>query len=342
MLAAEPVDDSAAAAPVLKTSPATAEPLETKDRAVSSPVNIAPKPSKRNSLLGNLYQKVRSPTSEKKESEVLPQVPAKDEPVSPVVPQLPEPGHTSLSADNVSPPADAANVPAQEAAAGATPVESPSVEPRSKKDRESFFGSLMNKARAKSPAAGHHQTTSPSTNEPAVKPEIATSEAPPVPAKDNVPALDGTKEAEDTVPAETADESAPTSDNAAKTALPSTIPKENRRRSYFGTFGGAKKEGVAEEKTPSKFGSIFRRPSQAQREALIKEPKKDSAALSSAPEVAAEEKPAPVLADEKTAIEGGTEKTQTQPQLTNATESQEINETVPPHKETTPVVAATA
>jgi len=54
----------------------------------------APKPSKRNSLFGNLFNKVSSPSQEKSERDVGPTVPVKDTdtaPVSAVAPQLADP-----------------------------------------------------------------------------------------------------------------------------------------------------------------------------------------------------------------------------------------------------------
>ena len=60
----------------------------------------APKPSKRNSLFGSLFNKVSSPSQEKTEKDVVPIVPAKDteaSPVSAVAPQLADPVDTTAS-----------------------------------------------------------------------------------------------------------------------------------------------------------------------------------------------------------------------------------------------------
>lgn len=45
---------------------------------VKAPVEEKPKPTKRGSIFGNVFAKVRSPTSEKKEADLVPVVPAKD------------------------------------------------------------------------------------------------------------------------------------------------------------------------------------------------------------------------------------------------------------------------
>jgi len=60
----------------------------------------APKPSKRNSLFGSLFNKVSSPSQEKTEKEVGPTVPVKETetaPVSAVAPQLADPVDTTVS-----------------------------------------------------------------------------------------------------------------------------------------------------------------------------------------------------------------------------------------------------
>ncbi|KAF2089136.1 hypothetical protein K490DRAFT_72753 [Saccharata proteae CBS 121410] len=79
-LEAETVASRAIDAPVEEATPAEGE------AAVVPPVETAeekntmekPKPAKRASLFGNFFEKVRSPASEKKESEVAPVVPPKD------------------------------------------------------------------------------------------------------------------------------------------------------------------------------------------------------------------------------------------------------------------------
>lgn len=60
----------------------------------------APKPSKRNSLFGSLFNKVASPSQEKTEKDVVPIVPGKDtqaSSVSAVAPQLADPVDTTAS-----------------------------------------------------------------------------------------------------------------------------------------------------------------------------------------------------------------------------------------------------
>ncbi|KAL1306985.1 hypothetical protein AAFC00_005617 [Neodothiora populina] len=85
---------------------ATAEPAaeETKPAAETEPAVAAAKedrpkaPSKRNSLFG-FFEKVKSPSQEKKESEVAPVVPAKETAISAEPPVLPEPTSLETSAE---------------------------------------------------------------------------------------------------------------------------------------------------------------------------------------------------------------------------------------------------
>ena len=114
---------------------------------------VAPKPTKRGSVFGSIFGKKDgvSPTTERKEKDVVPAVPAKDTEVAPAAPQL-EPVSTSVPSEEVAPvaaepavPATAAPVTTTEGAATSTPAVKD-------KRRQSFFGSLGGK-KEKSPSS---------------------------------------------------------------------------------------------------------------------------------------------------------------------------------------------
>jgi len=93
-----PVDEilPAAVAEVVQPAPTAVE------TTTPSPTTRehAPKPSKRNSLFGSLFNKVSSPSQEKTEKEVGPTVPVTETetgPVSAVAPQLRDPVDTTAS-----------------------------------------------------------------------------------------------------------------------------------------------------------------------------------------------------------------------------------------------------
>lgn len=214
------------------------EPAATEAAPVTESANLEPRPkaSKRSSIFGTFFEKVRSPAHEKKESEVAPTVPPKDTVVSAEPPFIPEPSTETTIEGSASPVAAESattTAPVTEEAV----VKSEPVSPR--KEKESFFGGIVNRVRAKSPA---------NVDRSVPKTEDATV----VPTKTEEAAL-----GDETTPAtiETSDEP------IAETAKPTT-PKENRRKSYFG--GG------------NKISSMFRKPSQAIRG--NKDSKKDNVA----------------------------------------------------------------
>ena len=260
---------------------ATAEPVGTTETApvanssalTEAPVESAatkPKPTKRGSVFGNFFEKVRSPTHEKKESEVGPVVPPKDEPVSSEAPRLPEPSTEATelpaatehsTAHITEPTAHETAAPVTESAVPTTETTAPKTLPAPKKEKESFLGGLLNKARAKSPAA-EKRTASTNTSAPAVPPKndeaLETSKL-----DDSVaPVAPATTETAAPLAAETE----PATENATRPTA-ATTPNQTRRKSYFGSLGGAKKDGeTTESGTPlGKISNIFRRPSQAAR-----------------------------------------------------------------------------
>jgi hypothetical protein len=222
-----------------------------------------PKTNKRSSLFGAFFDKVRSPTSEKKESEVAPVVPPKETVVSAEPPVLPE---TTTENSNLDPSAvETTAVPVvaepvteapREAELETAKVETPLVRPEAER-KQSFFDSLVKKARSKSPAPG------------------TTTDAPAVPPKDDeviaAPAVDAPAALNEAVVEKPVEEPiVPATETKIETPKGVT-PKENRRKSYFGGFGGAKKEKTdlespQEDKSMlGKVTGLFRTKSQAAR-----------------------------------------------------------------------------
>lgn len=177
-------------------------------------------PSKRSSIFGSFFEKVRSPAQEKKESDVAPVVPLKDTVVSAEPPVIPEP---STGTDpTIEAPAENTAVetiaPTTEEAASKPEVATP------KREKESFFGMLSSKVRAKSPAA--ERSAAKSDEAPAVPPKtdevVASAAEEPVTVSDAPAAVEAPAVVE--APAEV----------STATPEPASTPKESRRKSYFG------------------------------------------------------------------------------------------------------------
>ncbi|KAG9678503.1 hypothetical protein KCU99_g1306, partial [Aureobasidium melanogenum] len=222
-----------------------------------------PKTNKRSSLFGAFFDKVRSPTSEKKESEVAPVVPPKETVVSAEPPVLPEPATENSNLDPSVVETTAAPVVAEsaietpkEAELEAAKIESPLVTPNTER-KQSFFDSLVKKARSKSPAPGT------STDAPAVPPKDDEAVAAPIV---DAPAATTEVAAEKPI----AEPIIPATETKIETPKSGT-PKESRRKSYFGGFGGAKKEKTDAESPQEdksmlgKVTGLFRTKSQAAR-----------------------------------------------------------------------------
>ncbi|KAF2833029.1 hypothetical protein CC86DRAFT_365021 [Ophiobolus disseminans] len=161
------------AAPIDETKPE--EPL------TKAPVDEKPKPAKRGSIFGNVFNKVRSPTSEKKEADLLPIVPAKDsvakesEPVAESSKPLEE-AQVAVPT-TIEPVSEPSTLKTDEP----KPVESkPAVSTPSKEKDHFSFGRLFSgsKDRAKSPAATDKTPVSEPSKVDAVAPKIEDPAAP--------------------------------------------------------------------------------------------------------------------------------------------------------------------
>lgn len=141
-------------APVATEDATTAE-TAAPAAATSTEAAVTPKPTKRGSMFGSIFSK-NSPTTERKEKDVVPAVPEKDSEVAPVAPVAPQidPVPTSASTEDAVPTAPAVNepvAPVVPAPATTTEATSTATPPVKDKRRQSFFGSLGGK-KEKSPA----------------------------------------------------------------------------------------------------------------------------------------------------------------------------------------------
>jgi len=241
-------DNAADAAPVLEEPAKTGEP--TIEDANKKPT--LPKPSKRGSVFGNFFEKVRSPVTEKKESDVAPAVPPKDNETAPVIPL---PTETAAA----EPPIENAFDENKEAPAVPPKAERPTVE-----KKESFFEKFLHMGeKAKTPTTETAPVLPTSTEAPAAE----TTEAPKI----------ETEAPKDTPAVE---DKAPITNGHHKEETGATEPAktDKRRSSFFSNLGGTikgKKEPTSgdeaaegtEKKTPmpAKLGGLFRNPSKMMR-----------------------------------------------------------------------------
>lgn len=115
----------------------TAETTEPTAEAAETP-KAAPKPTKRGSIFGSLASKLRSPTTEKKEADIVPPVPAKDEPATETPAEAPKIEENPAEATEA--PAEAPKETAEEALKEEAPTTTPTATIKSK--RGSIFGNL--------------------------------------------------------------------------------------------------------------------------------------------------------------------------------------------------------
>lgn len=250
--------------PPAKDEPVVAQPVHT-EQTTSATARDAPK--KRNSIFGSLFQRkdTASPVEEKKEKEVIPPVPVKDNEAPTMTPAVPPPG----SADSSAP----------------TTTEASHTAPKDKSNslpKEGFLGKFMKHEKAK------HQVSVLVENGPSYVPgsadvskekkdekasETATSDpaqATTVTAEPPASGPRNTDKVEGTSPVSPAGESG----NAHNTT------KDKRRSSFFGALGTKREkkpevateaehaEGETKQKNTStsplpKLGGLFRKPSRA-------------------------------------------------------------------------------
>lgn len=137
---------AAAPVPALEGPSDEAKPAETTETAeTTEPVaeaaetpKAAPKPTKRGSIFGSLASKLRSPTTEKKEADIVPPVPAKDEPATETPAEAPKIEENPAEATDT--PAEAPKETAEEALKEEAPTTTPTATLKSK--RGSIFGNL--------------------------------------------------------------------------------------------------------------------------------------------------------------------------------------------------------
>ncbi|KAL9092336.1 MAG: hypothetical protein Q9165_004510 [Trypethelium subeluteriae] len=338
---------------------------ETKKTTESTPeknTSGTNKSTKRSSIFGSFFEKVRSPTSEKKESDVGPVPPPKDD-AAPVLPPT--------DGSDEAPPAPPKDDKLEEAAATgaatgagvttATAAEESKDGQREKatattpsKEKEGFFKRLLSESKVKTakPEAAKEDSKvgaeTAATEESTKEGEAAatTADKAAVPAEPAVPVDDKPNNGASGIGAP-ADEQ-----RAGKKDEPST-PKE-KRASIFGTFKGKvrdqkgdksdaeKSEG--EEKKSNKLGGIFRNPSKAIKSSTSKDTKKDEAKPTVNGDKLADKK-----ANETAATKEATEQKPLEDSTTTSEVKQSIGDVVPeavsvgqPQEQGAPAVQATA
>lgn len=225
------------------------------------PVEEKPKPTKRGSIFGNFVEKLKSPTQEKKEADLVPAVPAKDSEVAAEAPKVDEPAATTENAPVLPPVAPVEAAPLDgttEALKVEEPKETKPAATTPHKESKSFsFGKfLSNKEKVKSPATEK-------------APELPKSEEAPKLEETPAVAAPATVEPTTEAPKEEAAVAEPTTE--AATTAPTT--KEKKRGSIFGALG-SKKEGEGK----GGFGGLFRAASKAgkpKKEKEATEPKEE-------------------------------------------------------------------
>lgn len=245
--------ESSAAPAATEEAPKPVEETPAASPAEEKKAEEKPKPTKRGSIFGTFVEKLKSPTHEKKEADLVPA--PKEEKVSAEAPKLDElPKSDDTPADApaapVEPVAAATDATAEAPKAEATPAEAKTPTTPAKEKQHFSFGKFLggNKEKAKSPAA---EKTSDAPK---------TEEAPKV---------------EETTPAEAAAEpaapAAETAEPKEETPAEGTAPAPKKRGSIFGALGGSvKKEKDGEEK-PQGLKGLFRNASKAGRSKKDKE-----------------------------------------------------------------------
>jgi hypothetical protein len=206
-----------------------------------------PKPTKRASIFGSFFEKVKSPSSEKKEADLVPAAPAKE---ATVVPEIQKPAEepVAVTEPTSAPLADAKlDAPKYEANKPVTPVKEKEVSlfsstpiPSANSHQHFSFGKFFgNKEKVKSPATETAPAAPVSEEAPKIEDAAAVPAAPATEATEAAPVVEAPK-------AETVEEK--------KEETPATSKKE-KRNSIFGNLvraaskAGGKKEPKEKKET---------------------------------------------------------------------------------------------
>jgi hypothetical protein len=217
-------------------------------------VEQKPKPTKRGSIFGNFVEKLKSPTSEKKEADLVP-APVKESEVSaqaPKLDELPKSEETPALApiEPVAPVTDATTEPPKVEEATETKIATTPA-----KEKQHFsFGKFLggNKERVKSPATEKTPEVSKTDEAPKLEETAPVAPISPIAPVEPVAAAE--------TPVETKEEKKeePVAESSA-----TTTPAPKKRGSIFGALGGSvKKEKDGEEKPQGLMG-LFRSASKA-------------------------------------------------------------------------------
>ncbi|KAF1817360.1 hypothetical protein P152DRAFT_16569 [Eremomyces bilateralis CBS 781.70] len=277
-----PATEAAAAVEPAVDAPATTEateaPKEEAKEEAATPATETSKPAKRASIFGGLQervQKLRSPSHEKKESEVVPAAKAEETKAEETAAAATEPATETPATETPAVVAPATEEPVKEAD---KPAAATATAPAT--DRKPSFISGIFKHKSE-------KSKSPTTETAPVLPAPAATEETPKPAEEAAPAVPAKDEP--TKVEEPVNGTSPTTETAAPVA---PTKSEKRRSSFFGSLGGSvKKIG---EKKPAEV-----KPVEAAKPAETETP--------AATETVEADKPAEAVAETATPVVAATE-----------------------------------
>ncbi|KAF2032035.1 hypothetical protein EK21DRAFT_62070 [Setomelanomma holmii] len=228
----EELKTEATPAPVTPVAAEESKPVESATKTEEKP-----KPTKRGSIFGTFFEKVKSPTHEKKEHDVVPAVPGKDAEPTPAASKPLEEAVVAApaSTEPITEPTTA--VKADEA----KPVESkPTSTPTKEKAHFQFGKFFGSKDRAKSPAATDKTPVSEPSKVDEVAPQIEDTTTPVAPkVEESVVAAPATEAKAEPVVADKKEETTPA--------------KKEKRGSIFGSLTRSlSKATKGKESTPKK------------------------------------------------------------------------------------------
>jgi hypothetical protein len=225
----EPAQTELAPAPVV----APVDEVKTDDVAAVKPVDEKPKPTKRGSIFGSFFEKVKSPTSEKKEADLIPAPVAKDGEASQEAAKPLEEAQVTVPT-TIEPVSEPTAVKTDESKPA---VSSPAVSTPTKEKEHFKFGKLFgSKDRAKSPAATDKTPITEPSKVDAVAPQIEDNAA---------PAPVATEPVEPVV-------AAPVVDSKTEATPLEKESKKEKRSSIFGSLGRSLSKAAKGGKEPKK------------------------------------------------------------------------------------------
>ncbi|KAH7080518.1 Pleckstrin homology domain-containing protein [Paraphoma chrysanthemicola] len=229
--AGEELKTEAAPAPAVGAAVEESKPVES-----SAKVDEKPKPTKRGSIFGTFFEKVKSPTHEKKEHEVAPPVPAKETETAPAASKPLEEAQVAVPA-TVEPVQDSTTLKTDEAKPSEPKPTSTPTKEKAHFQFGKFFGG--SKDRSKSPAA---TDKAPAPAEPSKVDEVA-----PQIEDTTVPAAPKAEEPVVAAPVTETKVESTTQDKKDETPA-----KKEKRGSIFGSLGRSLSKATSKKDTAAK------------------------------------------------------------------------------------------